>query len=336
MRHARCSGGGAPEEVLVSKDIAWQEKIPKRTDARNRPVCIYTFTNADVIPFGVKLPSARTNDLQVITSDRRFSLRSDMYQPAKSTLQVEKNDRLFREDLCQVMVIMAANCAQHSTQSDEVMCVIKFYPNTGLVSSFPAWSEVETDDYDHSSVFMSNRSLEDVLDKGARLTTYSFILAGSVYEYAIEWNGVRSIGDETEPMIVQQHIIDKEADDERRDLIRKEFDPYDCMHEKKGNWSNQAQIELVSANGFSVPNLLLCMPYGPSIEVRYRVIKRRVQDHKDDDVIIKGATASVQSYSPVRGSLEFVTYFVVAFVGVAFVSLEVGILTPQCGSTDTG
>jgi hypothetical protein len=337
VRYARCSGGGAPEEVLVSKDIAWQEKIPKRTDARNRPVCIYTFTNADVIPFGVKLPGVRTNDLQIMTSDSRFSLKNDLHQHAKSTLQIEKNDRLFREDLCQLMVIMAANCAQHSTQSqDEVLCAIKVYQNTGLVSSFPAWSEVESDDYDYSSVFMSNRSLEDVFDKGARLTTYSFILAGSVYEYAIEWNGVRSIGDEAELMIDQQHIIDKEADDERRDLIRKEFDPYDCMHEKKGYWSNHAQIELVSANGFSVPNLLLCMPHGPSIEVRYRVIKRKVQDHKDDDVIIKGATASVQSYSPERESLEFVTNFVVAFVGVAFVSLEVGILKPQCGSTDSG
>ncbi len=315
VRQARGSGGDPSGDALLSRDIAWQEKILRPTDAQNRPVCIFTYTNADALPFDETSPSIRKDDLRVVTSDRSFSLKSDLYQRAESTLRHEKHDRLLRENACQTMVIMAG-----TDKKDEVLCVLKLYPNTGLVSSYPGWSEVETNSNDNSSVFMSNRSIEDVLDKGTRLATYSFMLAGSVYEYAIEWNGARSIGDETELMIENQHIIDKEVNDERRDLIRKEFDPYDCMCEKNGIWNNQAHIELVSADGFSVPNLLMCMPHGPSIEVRYRIIKRREKYQKKDDVILSGATASVQRYSTVHESVEFVAYFIVAYVCVAFVS----------------
>ena len=39
-----------------------------------------------------------------------------------------------------------------------------------------------------------------------------------------------------------------------------------------------------------------------------------------EEVVLKGSTSTVASYSAVRGSLEFVSYFAVTFVSVAFVS----------------
>ena len=319
LRQARGSGIDPSGDVLLSQDIAWQEQVGRTTDDRHQRVCLFTYTNADGIPIDVSCE----DDLQLITSGCRLSSKSEQHQRAKTTLHPEKNDRLLREDSCQIMVIMA-NIGAHRSSThpkDVVLCVMKLFPHTGLVSCCPAWSEVETGCTERSSVFMSKRSVEEALDKGARLTTYSFILAGSVYEYTIEWNGARSIGDETELMIDKQHIIDNEVNEERRDLIRKEFDPYDCMCEKNGTWNNQAHIELVSADGFSVPNFLLCMPHGPSIEVRYRIINRGDQYQKNGDVLLTGATASVQRYSAVHESLEFAACFVVAYVCVVFVSL---------------
>ncbi len=331
LRQARGSGEDPSGDVLLWKDIAWQEKIGRTTDDRHRRICIFTYPNADAIPLDVSLNEIVADDLQVITLGCRLSSKSERHQRAKTTLHPEKNDRLLREDSCQLMVIMANIGAHSSTHpQDVVLCVMKLYPQTGMVSSCPAWSEVETDCTERSSVFMSKRSVEEALDNGARLTTYSFILAGSIYEYSIEWNGARSIGDETELMIDKQHIIDNEFNDERRDLIRKEFDQYDCMYEKNETWNNQAHIELVSANGFSVPNFLLCMPHGPSIEVRYKITNRGDQYQKNGDVVLTGATASVQRYSAVHESLEFAAYFVAAYVCVVFVSLWWD-PAPMCG-----
>jgi hypothetical protein len=92
------------------------------------------------------------------------------------------------------------------------------------------------------------------------------------------------------------------------------------MYEDEGNWTNQTQIDIVSVDGFAVSNMLLGMPLGSSIVVRYRVLKSRGKmKTEEDNVILTGGTASVKSYS-VSECLEFATHFVVAFICSIFVS----------------
>lgn len=312
------SGGG-----LLSKDIAWQEKVPKifgPSNRENHRVCIFTYTNADAVPYDDKSPSCKNGD--AILAEQGFSLRNETYARDKHSHQAKLKDRMLREDSCKIMVIMAAVSMNSSTESQEkILCVIKVYPS-GLVSSCPALSDVETEDLDDSSVFMSRRSIDQVICKGPRLATYSFASAKSVYEYTIEWNGARALDDELEVMIAEQHNIDKEAVDERRDLIRSEFDSFDCMYEEN-TWKNQAHVEIVSVDGFAESNMLLCLPLGSDIVVHYRIMK-------DGDVILKSATSTVRSYSVCR-CLEFTTNFVVAFIGVFVVSFAIFSFS-YCGS----
>jgi hypothetical protein len=299
----------ALEGDILTKDIAWQEKVPKEfgpPNGDNQRVCIFTYT------------------------DDQFPLRDEACFRGIPSDRDKLRDRMLREDSCKIMLIMAAVNLNSSTESHEiVLCVIKLYPATGLLSSCPAFSETETEDLDDTSVFLNSRSIDEVICKGPRLGTYSFT-AKSGYVYTIEWNGARAFGDELEAMIAEQDSIYHEALDERRDRIRKEFDSFDCMYENtdEGTWRNQAHIEIVSVDGFAESNILLCMPLGSNIVVHYRVVKFCGQNTNGDDVLLKGATSNVQSYS-VLECLEFVTHFVAAFICIMFVRLEWNLL-PLC------
>jgi hypothetical protein len=281
------------------KDIAWQEKLPRKHD-----VCIFTYTHAETAP---------------CDDEHRFSLREATSLKNHPPQLAKLNDRMLREESCMVMIIMAA-----TKLSEVVLCVMKLYPVTGLLFVCPALSEIENvQDADDSRIFMSTRSIDDVISNGPLLEAYSFTLNKSMYEYSIERRGIRTICDDIEIVIAEQNTIKQESIIERRDLIRKEFDAFDCMYEDEANWGNQALIDVVSVDGFSESNMLMCMPLqGSTIGVRYRVLKSSGKvKAEDDDVVLKGGTANVQSHS-VSECLEFAAHFVVAFICNMFVSQD--------------
>ena len=331
----RCARGNGsrdalPKNEVVSQDIAWQEKISRLSngDDAGPGIRIFTYTSAEATPYEMKSAKNETKGSDALLGGSKFqgfSLRKDIDSnpKAKRSHQTELNDRLFREDACQTMVIMAS-AGMNSSSTDfqeEELCVVKLSA-TGLVSACPGLSEVEAEDCDGNRIFMSDKGMSDVIDKGPRLTTYSFMLAGSLYEYTIQCNaGTDMIDGETELMVAEDSNIDREINDERRELIRKEFESLDCMYEKGDkNFENQAHVEILSVDEFvGSNNLLLGAPHGSSIVVRYKMLQPK-GDNQQENVILTGTTSCVESYSTVRGSLEFMTQLVVAFVGVAFVS----------------
>jgi hypothetical protein len=186
FRPLRSAVGDASGGELLSKEIVWQEKYPKvfgPPNEENQRVCIFTYTSADFVPYDGESSNCKKGNLyDANLVGQGFSLRNK--QRVKHTYWGKLNDMMLREE---VMVIMAAvNC---STEYQEiVLCLIKLNP-TGLVFSYPSISEVETEDFEDTSVFMSRRSVDAVIGNGPRLLTYSFTLAKSLYEYTIEWNG---------------------------------------------------------------------------------------------------------------------------------------------------
>ena len=309
------------ESTANETTISWQERIPKPSPSNNtnhendnsnnvhsNVVSIFTYTSADVV-----------NNREVA---RGFSFRNEIEPDSVS--KHSRAYRLHREDPCDVMVIMATV----SDQDEElILSVIKVYPNTGLVSTSPQLSEVEAEDCQDSRIFLSEQGMNRVIDKGQRLTTYSFVVSQRVYEYTIEMNGGINTYNDTELRIAEQHNIDRDNNDKRRELIRKEYDAFDCMYERN-DWDKQAHIEIVSADGFVESNLLLCAPHGSNLVVRYKIIKPSgiiptKKREEVEEVVLNGTTSSIQSYCAVQASLEFVTHFIVAFVGIAFVSLDV-------------
>ena len=295
-------------DLLLSKDLKWQEKVPKPSKAslNGGQVGIFTYTNADAVP-NINTRGGNAHG---------FSLREDV----DLRRDAEFNDRLHREDPCQIMVILAA-VGFLAGFHEEVLCVIKCY-SSGLVSSQPALSEVECEDCDDNRVFISQEGINEVTSKGQRLTTYSFVVAGLVYEYTVEWNQSRFLNEEAELWLAEQNNLDREILERRRGDIRKEFQAFDCMHQHEASWDMQAHVEIVSASGFDASNFLLSAPHGPSVVIRYRVIKPG-WNNKAEEIISKGVTSTVHSYSTVCGTLEFVTRFVTTFVFIAFVSVAV-------------
>lgn len=288
----------------LCKDIAWQEKLPREgvessiAKNDNHEVCVFTYTHAEAIP---------------CDDEHGFMLRDATSLNNHPPQLAKLNDRKLREESCVVMVIGAA-----TEFCEVVLCVMKLYPITGLLYACPALSEIENENADDSAIFLSTRSIDDVIINGPLLKAYSFALNKSMYKYSIERKGIRTIGDDIEIVLAEQNSLMQESISERRDLIRKEFDAFDCMYEDEGNWTNQAQIDIVSVDGFAVSNMLLCMPLGSSIVLRYRVLKSR---DKVKTEILRGGTANVDSYL-VSECLEFATHFAVAFICVIFVSQD--------------
>jgi hypothetical protein len=298
---------GEVSATTICKDIAWQEKLPREriessNNIDNHEVCIFTYTHAEAIS---------------CDDEHGFILRDATSMKSHPSQVAKLNDRKLREESCVVMIIMAA-----TKFSEVVLCVMKLYPMTGLLYACPALSEIKNEDANDSAIFMSTRSIDAVINNGQLLEAYSFVLHKSMYEYSIERRGIRTIGDDIEIVLAEQNYLMHESISERRALIRKEFDAFDCMYEDEGSWTDQTQIDIVSVYGFAVSNMLLGMPLGSSIVVRYRVLKSRGKmKTEEDNVILTGGTASVKSYS-VSECLEFATHFVVAFICSIFVSQE--------------
>lgn len=192
---------------------------------------------------------------------------------------------------------------------DIVLCVLKQFSD-GLLVANPGLSEEEEGEGENCGVFLSDRAMNTILDVGPQITTYSFVVGDTVYDYAIQLNGFDDgLNDDV------RMIIDRK-EEERREQIRAKYVSFDCMHEEN-DFCAHLQLALVSAEDFSEPNNLLLNSFGSPLVVQYTILDRT---KTEDSVVAQGYTPNVQTYSKVRRSLDFVTYFVVAFVGIAFVS----------------
>ena len=193
---------------------------------------------------------------------------------------------------------------------DIVLCVLKQFSD-GLLVANPGLSEEEEGEEDSCGVFLSDRAMNTILDVGQQITTYSFVVGDTVYDFAIQLNGFDDgLNDDV------RMIIDRK-EEERREQIRAKYESFDCLHEEN-DFCAHLQLALVSAEDFSEPNNLLLNSFGsPNIFVQYTILDRT---KTEDSVVAQGYTPNVQSYSKLHRSLDFVTYFAVAFEGIAFVS----------------
>lgn len=281
------SGEGEEEQQFT---IRWQEKILSNTD--NSQVTILTYTNEDVI----------ANN----QTDQGFILRSDLDSCSATTRS--RLDRLIREDESKVFVIAAKS--RHDDSA--VLCVVKLYPDSGQLSATPQFSEVEPEDYE-GNVFLSDNSISKILERGQRITTHSFSADGCVYEYTIQCPTIDEDNRNMDQMIAEQRMLDRE--DARREQIHNVLQDCDALYDGSNDvFTHAAHVELVSVEGdaFVQSNLLLSSPHGSNISVQYKV-------KEEERLLLEGSTTSVSCCSSVLKSLEFVSNFVIAFIGVAFV-----------------
>lgn len=203
---------------------------------------------------------------------------------------------------------------------EEPLCIIKVH-QSGLVSASPAWSVQEAEDCDDNSLFASNKGLDEAINKGTRLTTYAFATtAGSIYEYSVEWNVEASRSHDLEQRVFNQNDINREINEQRRDVVRKDFESTGRVYEAECNWTNQAHVEIVSASGFLEPNILLSFPFGSKLMIKYKAMVP--SETKENEVVVsKGTTNRVQPCLILRTSIQFLIYFTVAFVGISFALL---------------
>ena len=268
--------------------IRWQEKIHP-TDYSQ--VNILTYTSEDVI----------ANN----QTDQGFILRSDLDSYSATT--GSRLDRLLREDKCQAMVI----AAKTRNVDDAILCVIKVHEN-GQLSATPQFSEVESEDFG-DRLFLSYSSIDKILERGQRITTHSFSADGCAYEYTIQCPTIDEDNRNMEHMVAEQLMFDRE--DARREKIRDEFDSCDALYDGSNDmFTHAAHVELVSIEGdaFVQSNLLLSSPHGSNISVQYKV-------KEQGRLLLEGSTTSVSTCSSARQSLEFISNFVVSFIGIAFV-----------------
>jgi hypothetical protein len=280
----RCSGDGDSDTTTTkSIDIAWQQSIPK-PHPHNNNVSIFTYTNSDLVAY-----DSSFNDGDA--AEQRFLFKSDVATDLATTS-------------CSTMAICTVVQGQ-----DIVLCVLKQFSD-GLLVANPGLSEEEEGEGENCGVFLSDRAMNTILDVGPQITTYSFVVGDTVYDYAIQLNGFDDgLNDDV------RMIIDRK-EEERREQIRAKYVSFDCMHEEN-DFCAHLQLALVSAEDFSEPNNLLLNSFGSPLVVQYKILDRT---KTEDSVVAQGYTPNVQSYSTVRRSLDFVTYFAVAFVGIALVS----------------
>lgn len=81
----------------------------------------------------------------------------------------------------------------------------------------------------------------------------------------------------------------------------------------------QTHVEIVSANGFTQPNILFSAPFGSSLVIRYKILKPNESGRKQD-VVLKGSTNKLQSYDVFSTSIRFCLSFFVAFICIGIVS----------------
>jgi len=282
--------------------IRWQEKIhSSNNDAEPSQVSVLTYTNEDVI----------ANN----QTDQGFIQRSDLDSYSAATRS--RMERLLREDEYQTFVIAAKT--KHDDEA--VLCVIKLYPDSGQLSSTPQFSEVESEDFE-DRLFLSDSSISKILERGQRLTTHSFsTTTGCLYEYTIQCPTIDEDNRNMDNMLAEQRILDRE--DARREKIYNELQDCDSLYDGSNDvFTHAAHVELISIEGdaFVQSNLLLSQPHGSNISVQYKVVESTSSTDKwEERLLLEGSTSSVSSCSSVRKSLEFVSNFIIAFIGAAFV-----------------
>ena len=279
--------------TIISRHIEWQERIDAHpSDGSTRHSAhIFTYTNGQ--------------------------------GPTKHN--ESREDRLQdREHSCQTMMIMASIIPKGNNSSSElVLCEIRSY-QSGLMVSTPALSVIECEDYDDNNMFLSNRGMQQILNNGERLTTYTLSTNyGSVYEYSVECSsiGQYSRALDHDLLIDKQRDLNEKALHHRREAILKDFETSGRIYQDSSDkWSNQVHIEITSACGFHHPNIFLSMPFGSSLMIKYRLLKRSLIG--DGKVVLKGHTHNAQSFSLISNGIELTVHFTVAFVIILFVSMQ--------------
>eukprot|EP00569_Conticribra_weissflogii_P009258 CAMPEP_0171371884 /NCGR_PEP_ID=MMETSP0879-20121228/8925_1 /TAXON_ID=67004 /ORGANISM="Thalassiosira weissflogii, Strain CCMP1336" /LENGTH=601 /DNA_ID=CAMNT_0011880549 /DNA_START=281 /DNA_END=2086 /DNA_ORIENTATION=+ len=336
----------------MSKEISWQEKIPRPFDdcvdtgdeedcipsgnSESLPkldgVHVFTYINSDVSSFSHVSKGNISEDLKnrLFKGHSRVPHTLNRTKRASKSQHSELKDRLCRENPWEVMLIMAGVSLESTRRyHEEVLCIIKVHKN-GLVSSYPGWSEEEPEDCDDSRIFASDKGLNETREQGSRLTTFSFTSPlGSVYEYTIEPVGGLSYDDGVERMITKQNCRFQEKDELRRDFIRRKLEPFVYTMNKNESWNYQANIEIVSATGFEESNILLCAPFGSSMMIRYQIYAKKTKSTTDgvhDDVLSKGITNRVHRHSLKKYSwgLIIISFFVVNMIFAVISMFTIG------------
>ena len=186
------------------------------------------------------------------------------------------------EDLSSTMMIMA-----RVNNHDKTLCVLKMYQD-GMISASPALMEEDSDD-----MYCFITPDEDNLD-------YNI-------EMMIDQDYVE--GDDT--LLNSSRIYEEK----RRQLSWKEVD--DTEHA----FNYQTHVEIISATGFTQPNILFSAPFGSTLVIRYKIRKTGEFGGKEA-VFLKGSTNKFQSYDIFSTSMQFLVRFFVAFVCIGFVSAQ--------------
>ncbi|KAL7521859.1 hypothetical protein ACHAWX_006547 [Stephanocyclus meneghinianus] len=288
-------------------------------------VTIFTYTNADVVSRKhVQMPFEESTTAVEPTPHMPFQRK--LVEALSAFTRVnsgrkgrdEVKERLLREDSCETMIIMAAVQNFSYSIQEIAMCTIRVY-QSGLVIANPALSKREAEDNDVSSVFMSNRGFDEIVKNGERLTTYQlYTKDGSMYEYSIESSGESNNSCVNDEIIAERSDLNEEKLDERRVLLRKEFEESGRLYDEYCKWTNQVSVEIVSASGFYVPNMFLRVPYGSHLMIRYQL---KAIDGNNSVAVFKGLTNYVQSFPVLSNSIEFIVHFTMALVVVFFVAM---------------
>ena len=191
-------------------------------------------------------------------------------------------ERINRDREDEEMVIMA-----RVDNHDETICVLKVYLS-GMVSACPALCEEEEFSNTHSFITPDQEefdySIEMMIDQEDDVEGGGILLNSWIYE------------------------------EKRRQLFNKEVDVAEHA------FDYQAHVEIVSASGFTQPNILFSAPFGSDLIIRYKIVKPGEYGGKDNDVLT-GTTNKFQSYAVLATSIQFLVPFFVSFICIGFAAL---------------
>eukprot|EP00986_Skeletonema_menzelii_P009877 scaffold4619_cov146-Skeletonema_menzelii.AAC.2 len=168
----------------------------------------------------------------------------------------------------------------------EELCVLKMYNKHAILSASPALSEKGEDE-------MHSFSTPDL---------------GNI-DYTIEMMVEQALDEGDCTLNLKRNRISEEKRRQLRQLSWKEVDDAEYV------FDYQTHVEIVSANGFTQPNILFSAPFGSTLIIRYKILKPNLQD-----VVLKGSTNKLQSYDAFSTSIKFCASFFVAFICIGFVS----------------
>ncbi len=169
---------------------------------------------------------------------------------------------------------------------DEELCVLKMYQNC-MISACPALMD------DNSCM-------------------YSFVSPDHQdnFHYTVE-------------MIIKQgHFEEDLLSDSRISEVKHRQLSWTEVDEAENAFDYQTHVEIVSANGFTQPNILFSAPFGSTLVIRYKILKQPSEYGRKQDVVLKGSTNKVQSYDVFSTSIRFLVGFLVAFICIGLVSAQ--------------